>query len=344
MSNKGQSSIEFLAILAFSLAVFTGVVFAVNSQVLGVSESLDSGLAEKALGSLEASATDAFVQGEGLGNFTVLNVPSGIEGSNSGVDESSIKYFIGGTMHFRSLEFPVDGKIPLASGYNVVRVFSKNGKVTFRPSCILPDIVSFSKKVPAASSARDFLKLKNFSGTQVSVSMEQQKSSEDIELQVSEHEFTLSPGESKSVELFFASLPSASGKNFGKMTVTISSEECVDSFEIPVTIDSSGSGILSVFPARLSGTYAAGSENFADLSLCNNSETAVHNVSVQASGGIAEWFGEQPEIGSILPGCIDVSAKFIVPSEASGESTGFFTFTDGYNSASARLDFTAGGG
>ena len=342
---KGQSSIEFLIVVAFSLVALAGIVFFANSRIEGVNSTLNEQLAQSSVDSLASAAKSVFVQGNGAVKSLVLRIPEKINSGKSGILNDSIVYNVSGRSFFKSLDFPIEGSLPLEAGYKVVRVSSSNGIVSFAPSSVFLSKFSFFVFLRQGSSFQDSLVLKNYSRNNVLVSLKKALNSGDVSLSFSTLEFDLNSGSSESVELLFSSKPTASGNYFGGITASITDVNVFETVEVPLIFEVSGTGILSVFPSSISGNFLAGSSHSQTLSVCNNSQGMLSGIIFQASADSpGEWFSQVENIEELAPGCVDRSVEFYIPSMASGQYSGFLTFSDGFNVASVDLNFNVEAG
>lgn len=336
---KGQSSIEFLIILSFSLVAFAGIVFFTNARIGSLNKSVNEQVAEQAVSLVSASAKDVFLQGEGAEMLVSFKVPDGIDASGSGLKDNSIIYKVNNTAFFKSLDFNLEGSLPLKQGFSSVRVFSKGGIVFVSPACVFADKTMLSEKIHQASGFQDSLLLKNNSSSDVFVRVSKTLPFEDIALVFSNSEFDLNSGISQNIDLLFSAKPTASGNYSGKILVTTSNEDCAGSFEIPFIVNVSGTGVLSVFPSKISSNYSKGSFHSMQLSICNNSQETLANVfSERSTGSPGEWFSETAPIEQLPPGCAERTVEFSIPSNASGAYSGFLIFTDNSNLASIDLN------
>ena len=342
---KGQSSIELLVILSVSLAAFAGVVFFANQKIGGFNSSVSETQLEQTVELLANASREVFVQGDGVEKIVVLRLPGGIDSESSRIENNSIIYSLSGRAFFKTLEFQLEGSLASKPGTNAVKISSLNQSITIEPVAFSPDKSSFFLRLNKGGSVQEFLVLKNHSQSLVSISMQKQLSSEDVSASFSpSSSFDLNAGSSETIQMLFSSKPTASGTYAGKITVNGSTAQGIDYFEIPLFFEVSGTGVLAVFPSEISSEFSPGTAGSRLLSLCNNSQAMLSNISFSRSTGQpGEWFSQLEPVDFLQPGCIDRTVDFFIPSNASGVYSGFLTFSDGFNVASVDLNLSVGG-
>jgi hypothetical protein len=342
---KGQSSIEFLVILAFSLLAFASIIFFANSRAGGISALMNEQQAAGSIELLAGSAKEVFIQGNGAGKALLLKLPENIDENHSGISNNSIIYSVKGVFFSKKLEFPIEGTLPKSSGWNVVRISSSNGIVSFAPSRVFLSKASFFVQLKKGSGLQDSIVFRNYSKENVFVSLKKQLSSEGISLSFSRQEFDLNSAVPETISLFFSSKPTSIGNYSGKITAIVKAENYSEVLEIPLLFEVSETGVLSAFPSFVSGSFAKGTAYSKSISLCNNSQSVLSGIEFQASQGQpGEWFSQLEGIAELQPGCTGVELNFFIPSNASGIYPGFLTFSDGLNTAGIDLNLNVEGG
>ncbi len=126
---KGQTSIEFLLILAVAMVVLISAILISQERVATITQQKTISDAKNTVEDLAAAAKDVYAQGIGARKQVFVEIPSGYSASSSFVGNKTIKIKVAETDYLSTLPFNVRGFLPKTAGGHWVWVTSEGNRV-----------------------------------------------------------------------------------------------------------------------------------------------------------------------------------------------------------------------
>ena len=168
---KGQSSIELLIILAFSIAILV-MIFSFSSQSvtdLGKQKQIET--AQNSVETLKNAVNDVYFQGTGARKKINFIVPSGADEALSGIQGKSIVIRLYGSDIYAKTEIDLSGSIPTNQGGHEIWVTAYDNYVAIGTENLSIDKTSSYVSLLQSDSGQDTITITNNSTETVTINV-----------------------------------------------------------------------------------------------------------------------------------------------------------------------------
>ncbi|MEM4389356.1 MAG: hypothetical protein QXG98_01700 [Candidatus Micrarchaeia archaeon] len=140
---RGQSTVEFLAILAVALAVLVVVIALSSEQITDVGKARARADVRAAARELATAANQVYHQGAGARRLVAIRLPVGYNASRSFIANRTIGINYEGSDYLATADVEVEGTLPSSPGTHYLWVVARAGYVTIGPRALvfLPGLI-----------------------------------------------------------------------------------------------------------------------------------------------------------------------------------------------------------
>jgi hypothetical protein len=248
---KAQTSVEFLILLAISIAIITMIVLLAREQIGTVQTQKESSDLRNALLDISAAAKEVYAQGEGSKKKVYVILPSCYAANESYVSNKSIRIRARGTDYVSVENFDVHGTLPGTAGGHWIWVISEGHRVRIGLAMIELSSNSIYVLMNRNSSMGAPFSVENVWVRGISVTASTVWTASEVLASGVPFGFSLDPAESETIPLQFTAGENASGFYTGRIVLSVSdgagSTETVD---IPLTVQVIGDPSLGPRPGE----------------------------------------------------------------------------------------------
>lgn len=276
LSQRGQLTIEWIVLLAAVLLVgllAAGYFFTQQQQF---SQSSNEQVVEAELKSITTAADQVFRQGPGASTQVKINLPTGVELSQSGLSgQTAFIQYEDQTIRSRS-SVPLRGPFPWKNGSTTVAVESRARYVWVGPVLVkLSQYVVSLSLLPSAEKTQS-ITVTNATTKTVPVHVLLPPDDNFVSIKSNADSFELEAGTSREVVFTFTASPLAFGNTDTNIIFQVTDGEVTEDLEVPVMIDfestTPGNG-LRFIPGSVSLTIADEGTQSLSVRLCNDSSS-----------------------------------------------------------------------
>lgn len=320
---QGQTSIEFLVLLAISTFILIAVVVISNEQVGGIRIAKEESDATNAIRDISSAAKEVYAQGEGAKKQVYVVLPSSYEANESLIENQSIKIRSRGTDYISIEDFDVHGNLPSTSGAHWIWVISEENRVRIGYAMLSLSKNSIYLVMDRNTSASTSFSVENIWGSEFTVSTNQTWNDSIVTMDRNpSSNFNLGDGEQQTIELSFSAGETAVGYYTGNIYLTADDGSGNnETIRLPVTIDviayqtRVASPPLNVTPDFWGETVSEGDDVNETFTVCTNDETSLTSVTfTPSSGSPGDWIGNTSAIGAMdVSSCEEKTLTMEIP-------------------------------
>ena len=302
MRIKGQTSIEFLAILGVALLALLVFMMLSQNETLALQQKKTEAEAKNAVSSLAQGAADVYAQGTGARKKVLVALPEGYEYSRSRIGNNAIVVHAAGSDYSEIVDFTVYGSLPKASGKHWIWVESAGNQVKIGFSMVELDKVSISALMPRQNTLMQGLSIKSNWPNQINISVSKTWADEEVMLSFDKTRIALGHLSSDSLGIILETSPNATGFASGSIDLSITDGEANESLSVPVMVEISGNSSIAsrlvLAPASFSLSAIEGDSVSGVFQVCTNValDFVEFNVSNESAGS---WMAPLAPLGQM---------------------------------------------
>lgn len=329
--SKGQTSVEFLVLLAVGIVVLSVIVIIASGQTGDLAKIKEQNEAKNAVLDLSAAAKEVYAQGEGAKKQVYVIFPSSYEPSESYVSGKAIKLRARETDFVSEENFDVHGFLPGSSGAHWVWVISEGNKVRIGSAMISLSKNSIYLIINKNSSATDSVDVISIWPSNINVSGILEWNNENVTLDAAPLSFSLSPNQVRTIGIETVANEQPVGFYNGKIDFTATDGMNSETVELPITVEVVSSSTeftppLTVEPSLWNESMVQNSSTTKLFQICTNSETSVDSVSFNpSSGNPGSWITTLEPLGPMGPNACEekVLGLYVSANATPGLLTGY---------------------
>lgn len=232
---RGQTSTEYVVLLAVSLFFFAFVLTYVSDQISLMGRAKSTDAARSAVQSITDAARSVYYQGAGARQFVYVTFPEGTEEGSPRIVNNTVTLQLYRSDISYKTDFPIYGTLPNASGTYSLEIFSDGAsvRVGILPFIVVPSSLFYSMCAANTSqSSNAVLSFTNNLATITKIDLVKTWPSSSVNLTLSDSSLTLAQGESHNVPITVTAGANVAGTFSG----TISANTTNYTMSIPVTV------------------------------------------------------------------------------------------------------------
>jgi len=228
---KGQSSLEFLVILAVALTIFIVIIALSNEQITDVGKSRARADVLASARDLASAANQVYLQGAGARKLVMVKLPSGYDAGRSFIANNTISLNFEGSDLPAFTDVEVVGSLPSSPGTYYLWVIAREGYVTIGPRSLvfIPGIILVTATAGNQTQTKTArLNASNDGNESLNVTLALYWSEAEVNVSFSnpgDQSFALDAGESRGIALIIDINASAIGSYSGYIDANASDGE-----------------------------------------------------------------------------------------------------------------------
>lgn len=240
--SKGQSSAEFLILLAIGLVILIIVIAVAFEQMRDVGRIKAEGDARNSVQDLAAAANEVCSQGAGARKQVFVIIPPDYDMQASRVANKTILLRARGTDFAASSDFEVSGTLPQAEGGNWVWITCEGSSARIGDVHLQLSANSIRASMLNNSVKQETFIVRNIGNSSMNVTIAKSWSASEVSLVLSSESFALNAGYNQTITLTFTSSIDAVGTYSGELTATGVYSGGSESLTLPVSVEVSSVG------------------------------------------------------------------------------------------------------
>ena len=339
---KGQTSVEFIVILAVSLVAIMVLYSFTATHTLQISAQQRVQAGQTALDSITLAANDVFFQGNGAKKRVYVIIPEDVNASASLISGSEVNLRIGSTDVFSTADVNIVGSLPTAPGGHYLTLVAHENYVSIGDTSLQVSKNAVYLAMAQDGNASTTLTLTNNSASELAtVSLVKTWNHSVVSFALSSTSLSLQPGASQVIDFNFASNSTATGNYAGSVKVNADFNVSLadENLTVPVNVDVTPAQTpaavipdtnLLIVPSTWKRTINRGTIDSNTFQVCNNSSQAMAPVSfTKSTGDAGAWVYDINSISSLGDdSCTNQSITLSIPGSASEQTaTGTLTST-----------------
>ncbi|MEM3030489.1 MAG: hypothetical protein QXH27_02030 [Candidatus Micrarchaeia archaeon] len=228
---RGQSTVEFLVILAVALAVLVVIIALSSEQITDVGKTRARADVRAAARDLATAANQVYLQGAGARKLVAIRLPAGYNASRSFITNNTIGINFEGSDYLATTDVDVVGVLPPSPGTHYLWVVAREGYVTIGPRALVftPGLILVTATAANYSQSKTaYLNASNEGNESLNVTLALFWSEATVNVSFSnpaDQNFGLGAGESKGIVFVVGINASAVGSYSGYIDANASNGE-----------------------------------------------------------------------------------------------------------------------
>ena len=280
-NKKGQTSTEYVVLLAVSIIIFTILISVAYEQFSDIGKVKSRDTSVNSLKQIADAAKEVYLQGSGASKMVVVTFPSEVGDNSINIMNNSLHLSHAGSDITVPMDFPVYGSLATGPGTYEITLVSEGNQVRIGVSgfSVLPSYLTFSFcQSNVSQSGSQNLTFTNMEDSPIDVSLIMDWSYIDVTISTN-NSVHLNPNESKVINVSAQISTSATGAYSGSIITTSANS----TFSIPVSV------------TMLDCTCVGGAANIT-LKCTNVSYIKIKTYSNSTYGKEKVAFGLQPPV------------------------------------------------
>lgn len=349
MSQRGQTSVEMLVIMAIGVVILSTFVGFASQQLQLVQEQKAVKTAEVSLQRIVDAANDVYAQGKGATRNVEITWPDGIDSNYTSISDKTILVKVYGRFIYATTLPTVVGSLPTSSGYHILRIRAFDGFVTIGDVSLAATPSSVFSPMNRDENSGHTIVFHN-AGADANLVFTTDWNYDDIDVNINHASGSIASGSNYSLDVNFSAGPMATGSYTGKLRVQGTFANKVETLIVPLTaaVSLNNQTDLTVYPSSVDISTYQSDTNSTQIQVCNTSGVALKNISfIPSSGDAGDWVQGISSIDEIAAlSCTPVDL-IVTPSTSTaiGSYSGSLYLTDfsGENTFVLPIDVTVSG-
>jgi len=236
-THKGQTSIEYIILLAISILFFLVIIIIAYEQFANVGQVKSRDISVNSLKTIASAAKEVYLQGSGARKTVVVTFPPEVEDNSLGIVNNSLHLIHAGTDVSFPVDYPIYGNLPTSAGTYEITLISIGTAVQIGLAPFYTSPQSFAFDFCAATSilsSNDTLTVTNQQNETLDVTLAVDWTYANVTLGVSNSSLTLPANIPQNVTV---STNISTGAAIGSYTGSIILNTTNYSVSAPVTIN-----------------------------------------------------------------------------------------------------------